>query len=488
METNTLILETKGREKRWALLKDQKVVEWSTHQPEHISIVGNIYLATIISVQKGLNAAFVDIGEGKNAFLPADEIPFEKTTEVSLKKKINQLVTVGEKRIVQVKKDHTESKGAMLTCKVEFPSQYLVYMPNGQYKAISKKIADQSIRNKLKQYMKENLSSEEGLIFRTESKEATIDQIDSTINRLRAQATALYERFNKEKSPFCLKRVIPYIKEVEHILERQIQGEVICDDHELLTRIKKDSSWSYEYYQGKSSLFSFYHLDDLTEKSLKRFIWLKSGGYLVIDSTEAMTVIDVNSGKFTGKSSYSMTVLETNKEAAQEVMNQLRLRDISGIIYIDFIDMDSEDKRNQILTIVKQRATEDQTRTSPLGFTKLGVLELTRKKTKPALSERLTKSCSVCSGTGRVLSAETVAYHLERELWDFAHVEQEAVLVEATRDVIHVFSGHKDEHLKRLEKVWNKRIYFQLISSSSPTFRISQFGTIQEISTRESLK
>ena len=487
MENKTLLLEGKGREKRWALLKNQKVVEWSSHQPEQLSIVGNIYLATIVSVQKGLNAAFVDIGEGKNAYLPAAEIPFERT-EASGKKKINQLVTVGEKRIVQVKKDHTESKGAMLTCKIEFSSRYLVYMPNGQYKAISKKIANPSIRHQLNEYTKQQLSDEEGVIFRTESKEAAMDLIDATVNRLREQAAALYEQSGREKPPFCLKREDPYLKEVGEIIERENQGDVVCDDHELLSHLKKNSSWTYEYYQGKSSLFSYYQMDDLLEKSLKRNVWLKSGGFLVIDNTEAMTVMDVNSGKFTGKSSYSMTVLETNKEAAHEAMNQLRLRDISGMIYIDFIDMDSEDKRNQILSIIKSKTTEDKTRTVPLGFTKLGVLELTRKKTKPALSERLTKTCRVCSGTGRVLSAETVAYRLERELWEFSHHEHEAVLVEATQDVISTFSGEQEHHLKRLQNVWGKKIYFHLSSSSSPSYRISQFGTKEDIGKREFLK
>ncbi len=205
---------------------------------------------------------------------------------------------------------------------------------------------------------------------------------------------------------------------------------------------------------------------------MKKMVWLDKGAFIVIESTEAMTVVDVNSGKFTGKDDFEQTILKTNKLAAAEMAKQLVLRNLSGIILIDFIDMKKESHRQEVIDTFSKAIASDTQRTTIVGFTPLGILEVTRKRTRQSLMNYLTSPCPGCNGTGRVISPESMAFQLERELWELQGAETSKVVIEGTRDVLKVFSGDKNIHLKRLEKTLNKTITLNVMNHSHPYYQI----------------
>lgn len=238
------------------------------------------------------------------------------------------------------------------------------------------------------------------------------------------------------------------------------------------------------YYQGKENIFHVHHIEHEIEQALHRNVELENGAYLVIDQTEALTVIDVNTGKFSGKNHLAETVVKTNLVAAVEVAKQLRLRDIGGIILIDFIDMKNEQDRMQVQKTLEIELSKDEKQSKVISFTALGILQLTRKKTKQALSEALTVACLVCEGSGRVLSPETVAFRLERELWEHRFTDNEAVWIETTEEVRSVFSGENNVHLFRFQELLGLTIFLTLQSSAKPFYLIRQFGKVQELKAR----
>jgi ribonuclease G len=221
------------------------------------------------------------------------------------------------------------------------------------------------------------------------------------------------------------------------------------------------------------------------DKALKHIVWLDHGAYLIFDETEALTIIDVNTGKFSGKTDYQETVLKTNQLAAKEVVRQLRLRDIGGIVLIDFIDMTREKDKQMILTLIERELTRDQKRTKVIGFTPLGILQLTRKKTKVTLSEALEVKCPVCDGTGRILSPETVGFRLERELLEHRNSDFEAVLVETTQEVKAELLGPNEAHREALEELLHLKLYFSIQASARHYYILKQFGNVSKISQKE---
>ncbi|MFL6517326.1 MAG: ribonuclease E/G, partial [Bacillus sp. (in: firmicutes)] len=273
---------------------------------------------------------------------------------------------------------------------------------------------------------------------------------------------------------------------VEMILDQVVRmksGEVIVDDLPLKRLLEeKNDQVNPIYYNGKENIFSVHKVEHEIDKALKRIVWLDNGAYLIFDETEALTIIDVNTGKFSGKTNYQDTVLKTNQLAAKEVVRQLRLRDIGGIVLIDFIDMTRSEDKQSILSLIETELTKDQKRTKMIGFTPLGILQLTRKKTKVTLSEALEVKCPVCDGTGRILSPETVGFRLERELLEHRNSEFEAVLVETTQAVKEVLLGPNEAHRQALEELMHIKLYFSVQPSARHYYHLKQFGDVSEIS------
>lgn len=475
-----LIVNAVSREKRFAYVRDNIVEKIIFDRPEQRSLVGNIYYGIVTKVLPGMNAAFIDIGEDKNAYLHRDVLAsYVLSPERSIdkeKKSVTSYVHQGQKLIVQVDKDATGPKGARVTGIIEIMGDNLIYMPQGRYVAVSKKIVveKESLRNlgmKLK-------SEDEGLIFRTTSTIATEEEIAKELNSLRSKYAEILEKAAALKKPGILYQNDTFTEMVIDSINEMTSGEVFVDELSLKQLLQsRNPKLKVTYYNGKENIFTVHRIEHEIDKALKRIVWLDNGAYLIFDETEALTIIDVNTGKFSGKTDYQETVVKTNTLAAIEVARQLRLRDIGGIVLIDFIDMKNEKDKRYIQDTIEKEFQKDKTRTKIIGFTALGILQLTRKKTKVSLSEALQEKCSVCEGTGKILSAETIAFRLERELLEHRNSDAEAVLVETTQAV-------KDEiapHLDMLEEWLKFKVCFLIQSSVSHYYEVKQFGNHAEI-------
>ncbi len=477
----TLIVNYLSREKRFAYLKNNQIEKLIIDRPEQHSLVGNIYYGTITKVLPGMNAVFINIGEEKNAYLHRDELPSYLLSS-DKQQNVTSFAHQGEKLLVQVNKDATGTKGPRVTGNIEIQGDNLIYLPNGQYVSVSKKIADEQKKARFRKLGSKLKNKEEGLIFRTSSINSTEDEIQQEFESLRHSYHELLAKAAGLSKPGILYQQDTFLELVASQAAKMGAGEIMVDDLELKKWLEqKNLPAGLTFYNGKENIFAAYSIEQKLEKALKRVVWLDNGAYLIFDETEALTVIDVNTGKFSGKADYRDTVLKTNQLAAQEIMHQLRLRDIGGIVLIDFIDMSREQDKQAILDIMQQEIIRDDKRTKLIGFTPLGILQLTRKKTKVTLSETLQVKCTACGGTGRILSPETVAFRLERELLEHRFSDSEAVLIETTPDVQTALLGPNEEHRGLLEQMIHLKLYFTLHPSIEPYYVVKQFGEEAEV-------
>lgn len=477
---NQLIINSLSREKRFVLIKNGTLENIHIEQPGQQSLVGNIYLGIVEKVIPGMNAAFVNFGEETSGFLSRDKLASFVQLEAENKqnRSISSLLHQGEKLLVQVEKDAAGTKGAKLTGIIELEGKNLIYMPAGKYVAVSKKAENPEVRDKWRELGKNIKSAEEGLIFRTESFGQNEEEITRELEQHRANYREIQRLAEGLKRPGAVYKRDYFFEQASAAALMLGEGSVIADSLELKKNIEASlmhTGIQTSFYSGKENIFSFYKMEQEIEKLLKRIVWLEKGAYLVIDQAEALTVIDVNTGKFSGKNNVRDTILTTNLQAAAEAARQIRLRDLAGMILIDYIDMNESHDRDLIISHMQKELRHDGRRTRIIGFTELGILQLTRKKTKRSLTETLTEKCGTCQGTGQVLSAETVAYRLERELWEFRSSDHEAVLIAATSEVISHVSGEADVHKARLETAIGLKINFTVTQSASPAYEILKF-------------
>ncbi|MFS0775808.1 Rne/Rng family ribonuclease [Neobacillus sp. 3P2-tot-E-2] len=475
-----LIVNAASREKRFAFVRNNTVEEIIFDRPEQRSLVGNIYYGTVTKVLPGMNAAFIDIGGEKNAYLHRDVLPsYVLSPERSIdkeKKSVSSFVHQGEKLLVQVDKDATGPKGARVTGIIEIMGDNLVYMPKGRYVAVSKKIGDE--KEQLRGLGSRLKKEDEGLIFRTSSTSATQEEIENELSILRNQYKELLEKAASFKKPGMIYQKDTFTELVLESVMKMSSGEVFIDDLSLKQHLQsKNANLKITYYNGKENIFTLHRIEHEIDKALKRIVWLDNGAYLIFDETEALTIIDVNTGKFSGKNDYQDTVVKTNTLAAIETARQLKLRDIGGIVLIDFIDMKNEKDKRYIQETIEKEFQKDKTRTKIIGFTSLGILQLTRKKTKVSLSEALQEKCPVCEGTGKILSAETIAFRLERELLEHRSSDAEAVLIETTKEVKKVLATHLD----MLAEWLPFKLFFSIQLSPHHHYVLKQFGNLDEI-------
>lgn len=480
-----------AREKRYALLKNNKVEKLVIERPGQQSLVGNIYYGTVTKVLPGMNAVFIEIGEGKNAYLQrhllASYVLSTEDKKTKEKRGISTFVHQGEKLLIQIEKDATGTKGPKATGIIEIHGNHLIYMPNGRYVAISKKISQDKHKSFLRGLGNKMKESGEGIIFRTSSINCTEEEIKEELELLRIRYEEIIQMSASLKQPGLLFRKDSFIEMVIDSISKMEEGEVIVDDLALKQKLESNEKVhkgkvNLTYFHQKENVFSVHRVEHEMERALKRIVWLENGAYLIFDETEALTIIDVNTGKFAGKIDLQDTIIKTNKSAAVEIARQLRLRDIGGMILIDFIDMNREVDRQIILEAMEKEFMKDEKRTKIIGFTPLGILQLTRKKTRVSLSETLQEKCSVCDGTGRIMSAETMAFRLERELLEHRHSEFEAVLVETTMEVKEAFEGPNQIYLHHFEKAAHLKIFFHLQTSDSHFYHLKQFGNERKIS------
>ncbi|MBP1996791.1 Rne/Rng family ribonuclease [Paenibacillus eucommiae] len=371
-----------------ALLEDNRLVEMDSQYPIDKQKAGSMYAGRIVNVLPGMQAAFVDIGLEKNAFLYIDDLlPVHVDKQPKIKPPITELVAAGQMVMVQVSKEAERTKGARVTTHYSIPGRWIVYMPGADYIAISRKIEDDSERQRLKQIMEGFLLPGEGVIARTGAAGQTEEVIWQDLQDLREQWQLIESKWNTSEAPatlYCDLDLLPrLVRDVitGGIEEIWIDAPSIYEEMRSLLH-KRNPGWNgrISFYDRRVPIFEQFGISEELSRSIKRKIWLPSGGYLIIDHTEALTVIDVNTGKYTGSIDLEQTVFEINCEAAKEIPRILRLRNVRGIIIVDFIDMNVEQNRSTVLDIVTQTVRKDRSRTIVVGWTKLGLLEMTRKR------------------------------------------------------------------------------------------------------------
>ncbi|MED1204784.1 Rne/Rng family ribonuclease [Heyndrickxia acidicola] len=486
---NEIIINSITREKRAAIIEDGKITKLMIQQPQEKSKVGNIYLGKVANVKAGMNASFIDIGEGKHGYIHRDQLPSYLHNEEPNKHlfPVSKFISQGAQLLVQVKKDETDIKGPMLTAVIEIAGEKMVYLPQGKYIAVSKK-GESGVKEVWRKLAKDQQRGNEGFIIRTSSFHSDKEQWLNELERLRHTYEKLMVKASDSKAPACLFDQSALEEAVFKEMQRLKNGLIYSDDGAVLKGFKErmadwpEFKWNFELYQRDENIFSYYKAETELDKALKRIIWLENGSYLVIDETEALVSIDVNTGKFSGTKNLEDTVLKTNLAAAKEIGRQLVLRDYGGMILIDFIDMKNQGDQQKVKNAIQHALEKGDKQFRIEGFTSLGILQITRKRTKSSLSEALLMPCPVCKGKGKVESPETLAFRLERELWEKPFREHEGVLIEMTEDVKTAFCGNDNLHLERIEKSLNVKIFFSIVKQNIPCCHIRKFGTEKELS------
>ncbi|WP_298228859.1 Rne/Rng family ribonuclease [Gryllotalpicola sp.] len=418
-----MVVREKGGRIQIGVLEDGVLVEHYVAKSQEPSLIGNVYLGRVQNVLPSMEAAFVDIGRGRNAVLYSGEVDWEaaaaESGEKNQPRRIELALKSGDRVLVQVSKDPVGHKGARLTSQISLPGRFLVYVPNGSMNGISRKLPDTE-RARLKKVLKEVLPENVGVIVRTAAEGASDEQLALDVNRLTAQWADIQRQVEAAQAPALLHSepdlLIKIVRDVfnEDFQKLIIQGaEARATIERYLGQVAPELLERVEEYAGSSDdAFDEYRVNEQIEKALERKVWLPSGGSLVIDRTEAMTVIDVNTGKFVGSGgNLEETVTKNNLEAAEEIVRQLRLRDIGGIIVVDFIDMVLETNRDLVLRRLVECLSRDRTKHQVAEVTSLGLVQMTRKKLGLGLLETFSEPCEVCAGRGIVIHHDPVVKH-----------------------------------------------------------------------------
>ena len=432
-----MLVRQTGDRTQIAILEDNVLVEHYVNRSSNISYVGNVYLGKVQNVLPSMEAAFVDIGKGRNAVLYAGEVNWDESgLSDNKERKIERVLKTGQSVLVQVTKDPIGQKGARLTSQISLPGRYLVYVPGGGMSGISRRLPD-SERNRLKDVLKDLITDEEGVIVRTAAEGASEEELTRDVVRLKAQWDDIKKKSENSstKAPSLLygepDMTIRVIRDIfnEDFRKMTVQGVDAWEDiHNYLGHIAPELMSKVEKWTGTKDVFSENRVDEQLAKALDRKVFLPSGGSLVIDRTEAMVVIDVNTGKFIGKGgNLEETVTKNNLEAAEEIARQLRLRDLGGIIVIDFIDMVLESNREQVLRRLVECLGRDRTKHQVAEVTSLGLVQMTRKRVGQGLIEAFSTTCDHCGGRGIHVHMEPVdKKKLDREITPIIESETEA--------------------------------------------------------------
>jgi ribonuclease G len=463
-----IIVNYEHKETRVALLENGRVVEVYIERPLQQRMIGNVYKGLVENVLPGMQAAFVNIGEERNAFLYVDDIPQPKgENSCGERMPIQRLLRAGEEIMVQVMKEPFGSKGARLTGNITLPGRYLVLMPGLNYVGVSRRISLQDERERLKKEMEGIRPAGVGVIVRTAAEGIDGESLKHDLQFLLQLWETTKALYGREKSPALLHRDVALLYRIIRDLFNDRISRFIVDNEqeygkvlEILNLLSPHLKNKVSCYSDKEPIFERFCIEDEIDRSLNRVVWLRCGGYLVFDETEALTVIDVNTGKHTGKINLEETIFKTNMEAAAEIARQIRLRDIGGIIIVDLIDMSSQSHRQKVLEHLREEMSRDRTKSQVLGITNLGLVEISRKKVRQGLSASMLQPCSYCCGKGKVLTPEAVCNKVERELKKLLQNSKvEAVLMEMNSEVAALMIGSGGLYLKKLEAETGKNIF-----------------------------
>ncbi len=477
-----LLINVTPVETRVALIENGMLQEVFIERTRSKGIVGNIYKGKVVRVLPGMEAAFVDIGLERAAFIHASDIVKADTGDESPSSaplrqplEISTLLREGQSLVVQVTKDPIGSKGARLTTHLSIPSRYLVYMPNTCHVGISQRIENESERERLRAMVETHaadngLAGQGGFIIRTAAEGAGDGELSADVAYLKRLWERLDAKIAKAAVPTVIYQDLPLFVRIIRDQVRPETEKIRIDSRESYQRVKEfseefliDVADRLEYYPGERPLFDLYSVEDEIQKALGRKVQLKSGGYLIIDQTEAMTTIDVNTGAFVGHKNLEETIFKTNLEAARAISRQLRLRNLGGIIIIDFIDMEDPEHQRLVLRMLEKMLERDHAKLKISCVSELGLVEMTRKRTTESLGQLLCEACPVCLGSGQLKTAETVCYEILREILRINRAyDANGYLVMASQCVIDRLLDEESDSVADLESFIGKSIKFQV--------------------------
>ncbi|HCV20386.1 MAG: ribonuclease G [Arenicellales bacterium] len=484
--TEELLVNVTPQETRVAVIENGGLQELHVERSGSRGIVGNIYKGKIVRVLPGMQATFVEVGLDRTAFLhAADMLPHRGNGNADISGEepasvrseevpdISHLVHEGQELVVQVAKDPIGSKGARLTTQLSIPSRHLVLLPGSTHRGISQRIADIDERDRLKQALDTALESSSmvgGFIVRTAAESLPGGDFLADIEFLRRSWQRIEQRMQSARAGELIHADLPLSLRVIRDLAREDVEKVRIDSRETFATVRQfaidllpDMVERIEYYPGERPIFDLYSVEDEVQRALDRVVLLKSGGSLVFDQTEAMTTVDVNTGGFVGRRNLEETLFKTNMEAAQAIARQLRLRNIGGIIIIDFIDMVDQEHRRQVMRAFERALTHDRTRCHITDMSVLGLVEITRKRTRESLERVMTESCPACGGRGTQKTAQTVCYEIFREILREARAfGAEGYLVMASQLVIDMLLDEESTGLADLQEFIGKPIHLQV--------------------------
>jgi ribonuclease G len=482
-----IIINASKSETRIALLEDKLLVEVMVERPEAVRRVGDIYKGRVNAVLPGMQAAFVDLGLEKSAFLHASDLTpsetdldlFEEEEESEEPRRggrggrrdepvirIEDALKKGQEVLVQITKEPIGTKGPRVTTQVSLPGRFLVLMPGHEHIGVSRKIEDRAERARLKGLMREIRPKDAGVIVRTVGAEQGKKEFQSDIRYLEQLWAKIEKTAQRLRAPALLHQEMEFTTGlIRDIFNEDVDQLVIDSDQEHKAILKYLATYAPELkprvklYKGEAPIFDHFEIESEIEKAMERKVWLKKGGYITIDQTEALVAIDVNTGRFTGKKSQEETIVKTNLEAAAEIARQLRLRDLGGIIVLDFIDMEDEGNRKAVSDLLRQHLRRDRSRTKSFAVSELGLIEMTRQRQRPSLANYFNEDCPECEGLGKVLSLQSAALKIERMLRRVGQRSREKQLILRVHpDVaVHLVEQNADR-LGRLEKQYRYRV------------------------------
>jgi ribonuclease G len=493
---NEIIINVRPYETRVALLEDRVLAELYVERTKDRGIMGNIYKGKVIKVLPGMQAAFVDIGLEKAAFLYVsdvyggmeyyEEMGFqgeEINTYFNPSSQIEDLLSEGQEILVQVSKEPLGTKGTRITSHITLPGRYLVFMPTVDHVGVSRRIKDEKERRRLREIVHAIKPPSGGFIVRTASEGADAEEVQNDMEFLLRLWSNIQKKKESSPAPSLLHSDLTVVlRVIRDILSPQVNRIVLDSTEEYenilsfvntyMPRLKYD----IVLYEGKEPIFDAYAVEMEIDKILGRKVWLKSGGYIVIDMPEALVAIDVNTGRYVGKRNLADTILKTNLEAAKEIAYQLRLRNIGGIIIIDFIDMEREGDNEKVYQALEEALKKDRQKTTIFKISELGLVEMTRKRTRENISRVLGESCPYCEGAGLVKSKATICYDILREIERASsELGGRNVMVEVNPEVAGMLYEEERSGVEELERKLKKKI----VIKGRPGFHQEQFTILE---------
>lgn len=480
-----ILINATAYENRIAIIEDDSLAEFLIERGKERGIVGNIYKGKVSRVLPGMQAAFVDIGLEKAAFLHVsdfssgpddvsrlltgseDEIIFEAPRSSFHRLPIEKQLSRGQDILVQAAKDPLGMKGARLTSHISLPGRYLVFMPTTHHMGISRRIDDEKERKRLKEIAQSLMTDQGGFIMRT----ACEGRSKREIQRDLAFLTKLWEKIKRKSESAPAPSLIHQDLD---LIARTVRDFFTAEMHQVFIDNAKEYRRMLDFvgnfmprlkpkiklYTQPEPIMEHFGVEQKIAKALEPKAWLPSGGYIIIGRTEALTAIDVNTGRFVGRRNQEDTILKTNLEAVQEVVSQLRLRNIGGIIVIDFIDMEKESNRKRVYEALREAIKKDKARTKILKISEFGLVEMTRQRTRESLENMLLTACPYCEGRGRIKSNATIAYEILRAIkQEKAHLEDgKRIIVRIHPDIANLLYDQESQSLDEMEREINHRI------------------------------